>query len=274
MLIWSTSFITARIGLADVSPLQFVAVRQAAVAVILTGAMLALRADWRPLAGRWHHCAIAGVLINAVTMMTAHVGMVTVGAAPMALMGALNPLLTAALAAPLLGERMAPRQWLGLVTGCAGVVIVVGVGAAHSPAERDGLLLGGCGVIGLCLGTLHFARTCRDLPLLAGATVQFIAAALVTGAGALLLETPHGTWTSAAIGVTVWNVLGVSIGGMALYYAMLRRGAAGQVAANFYLVPGTVAVMGWLLLGERLPPLAILGLAVASLGVWLVRRRG
>ena len=60
---------------------------------------------------------------------------------------------------------------------------------------------------------------------------------------------------------------------MAFYYYMLNRGAAGRVAANFYLIPGTVAVVGWVLLGERLTALAALGFAVASIGVFLVARR-
>ena len=59
---------------------------------------------------------------------------------------------------------------------------------------------------------------------------------------------------------------------MALYYYMLTHGTAGRVAANFYLVPGTVALLAWLLLGERLTPSAVLGFAIASAGVFLVAR--
>jgi drug/metabolite transporter (DMT)-like permease len=68
-------------------------------------------------------------------------------------------------------------------------------------------------------------------------------------------------------------VLAVSIGAMALYYYMLNRGTAGRVAANFYLIPGTVAILGATLLGERLTAQAVLGLAVASIGVFLVARK-
>lgn len=60
---------------------------------------------------------------------------------------------------------------------------------------------------------------------------------------------------------------------MALYFFMLVRGTAARTTANFYLIPGTVAVLGWLLLRERLTPLGILGFAVASTGCWLVNRR-
>jgi drug/metabolite transporter (DMT)-like permease len=60
---------------------------------------------------------------------------------------------------------------------------------------------------------------------------------------------------------------------MALFYLLLNRGAAGEVAANFYLIPGLVAFLGWSLLGEALAPLALVGFAVASAGVFLVARR-
>src|SRR5205085_1072612 len=105
-----------------------------------------------PLAGRWQHCAVAGVLINGVMVMAAHWGMVRVGAAPMALVQALHPLLTAALAVPLLGEWLRLRQWLGLLLGAAGVALTVGLAAARSSTQLDGLLVGVGGVLALTAG--------------------------------------------------------------------------------------------------------------------------
>jgi drug/metabolite transporter (DMT)-like permease len=215
---------------------------------------------------------VAGVLINGVTLMTAHVGMVTVDAAPMALMGALNPILAAVLAGPLLGEHLTPRQWLGTALGVVGVALVVGLSALNSRTELDGLLLGAAGVVGLCGGTLYFARFCRDVPWLAGQTVQFVAAAIACVICTALLEAPRADWTAPAVTAVAWNVLAMSIGGMGLYSFMLARGTAGKVTANFYLVPGTVALLSFAILGEQLSALALAGFLVASLGVWLVRR--
>ena len=62
---------------------------------------------------------------------------------------------------------------------------------------------------------------------------------------ALAFERMHAVWTFPAVASVVWNVLAVSIGAMALYYYMLTHGTAGRVAANFYLVPGTVALLAW-----------------------------
>src|SRR5262245_50838546 len=142
VLLWSTSFVTARIGLKLVTPLLFVGVRLAAAALILL-AVMAIRGDsWTPLRGRWHHLMIAGALVNGVTLGAFHVGMVTVDAAVMALVRALSPLLIALLGGPLLGERLRTRQWLGILLGLGGVLLVIVPRAAHGRAELAALALG------------------------------------------------------------------------------------------------------------------------------------
>ena len=274
VLLWSSSFIAARVGLRHLTPLLFVAVRMVLAAAVLTGVMAVLRRSWRVLATRWAHCAVAGVLTNSVLLMTAHAAMVHVGAAPVALVQTLNPLLTALLAWPLLGERLRPLQWFGLLLGAAGVVLVVGLAAARSPLELDGLLLAAAGVVGLCGGTLYFGRFCRGVPILEGTTVQLLAAAVACVAATALFETPHAEWTEGAIAAVLWNAAAVSLGGMALYYLMLMRGTAARATANFYLVPGTAALLAWALLDERLPVLTLVGLVVSSGGCWMVGRRG
>jgi drug/metabolite transporter (DMT)-like permease len=271
ILLWSSSFVTARIGLRLVTPLLFVAVRLIAAALVLFAAMLVRRESWAPLRGRWHHLAIAGALVNGLTLAPFHVGMVTVDAAVMALVQAMSPLLIALLAGPLLGERLRPRQWLGILLGLGGVLLVVGPRAAQGGAQLAAVLLGLLGVLGLAGGTLYFGRWGRGVPLLPGTAVQLASAAVLVLLAMALFETPRATWSVVAVASVAWNVAVVSIGGMTLYYFLLNRGAAGRVAANFYLVPGVVALLGWWLLGETLTPLAIGGLALASLGVWLTQ---
>ena len=274
VLLWSSSFIAARVGLRQVSPLLFVALRMIVCAVVLVLAMFLLRRSWRVLRGYWLHCAVAGVLVNAILLMTAHVAMTHINAAPIALIQTLNPLLTAALAWPLLGERLRPQQWLGLFMGSAGVVLIVGLAAVDSHVQVEGLLLTAGGVVCLCGGTLYYGRFCRTVPILEGTTVQFVASAAACLVGMAVFETPHAEWTIGAVASILWNAGAVSLGGMALYFLMLSRGTAARVTANFYLVPGTAALMAWLLLGESLSVLTILGLAVSSIGCWLVNLRG
>ncbi len=250
VLLWSSSFIGAKIGLRHVTPLLFVAVRLVGCAIVLLAAMAVLRRSWRPLAGwKWLHCAVA---------------------AQIALVQSLTPLLASVFGVAILHERLRSKQWSGLALGFAGVGLVVGQAALESATRFEGLALAFVGVIGLVSGTLYFGRFCRGVPLLPGATAQFVSAAIVSATGAWLLETPHADWTGPTIMSTAWNTIMVSLGGMGLYFVMLTRGSAARTTSNFYLVPGTAAVLAWVTIGERLSPLAIAGLVVASAGCWLV----
>lgn len=274
VLIWSSSFIGAKIGLRHLSPLTFVAVRLSAAALVLVLLMLTLGSSWAPLGGRrWLHCAFAGALINGLGLMAPHVGLTMEAAAPIALVQSLTPLLAAGLGIAVLHERLTPAQWVGMVLGLAGVALVVGLAATRSVARLDGLLLAGLGVVGLVSGTIYFGRFCRGIPLLPNTTVQFLAAAVVSILASRTLERPHADWTASAIAATAWNTLVVSLGGMGLYFFLLKNGSAARTTANFYLVPGTTAIIAWLLLGERLTGLAIAGFIVAGLGCWLVNVR-
>jgi drug/metabolite transporter (DMT)-like permease len=273
VLLWSSSFIASRVGLRHLSALLFVSVRMCVCAAVLITVMLALRRPWSVLRGKWVHCATAGILVNAILLMTAHEAMTRVPAAPIALIQTLNPLLTAALAWPVLGERLMPRQWLGLVLGAAGVVLIVGLAALRSRVEVHLLLLTVGGVVALVGGTLYFSRYCRGVPMLEGTTVQFAASAVTCTACMRIFETPHADWTTSSIASVAWNAGAVSLGGMVLYLLMLARGTVARATANFYLVPGVAAVLAWSLLGEHLAPLTLVGLVVSSVGCWLVSRK-
>jgi drug/metabolite transporter (DMT)-like permease len=276
VLLWSSSFVSTRAGLRYVSPLAFVTLRVGLCALALLAVMVGSRRGWAPLAGKWQHCAVAGGLINGVMLAASHWGVARAGAAPLALVQTLNPLLTALLGGPLLGEWLRLRQWLGLALGAAGVGLVVGMAAAGNTTQFDGLAVGAGGVLALTAGTLYFARFCRDVPLLPGTTVQFLSASAVCAGATLLFETPHAVWTGTAVAALLWNAGPVSFGGMALYFLMLTRGTAARTTSNFYLVPGVTALMAWVFLGEKLSPMAVLGLVTASIGCFLVSasRRG
>src|SRR6516164_8620056 len=143
VLLWSSSFIAAKVGLRYLSPLLFVAVRLAGCAAVLLALMFLLRRSWQPLGRwRWLHCATAGALVNAIGLMAPHVGLLMAPAAQVALVQSLTPLLTAALGTVLLHERLLTSQWLGLLLGLAGVSLVVGEavlekrGAVRRPTAR------------------------------------------------------------------------------------------------------------------------------------------
>ena len=271
VLLWSSSFVAAKVGLQHISPLLFVAVRLAGCAVVLIVLMLVLRRPWAGLGNwRWLHCGIAGALLNAVGLMAPHVGLLMVPAAQIALVQSLTPLLTALLGVVLLHEHLRPRQWLGLVLGMAGVGLVVGHAALDSPTRFTGLLLAFVGVLGLVAGTLYFGRFCRGVPLLPGATAQFMAAAAGLGrrrlaAGNAARRVDDGT---VAVGRLEHSDGLARRHGAVFRHARSRHRRSGQREFLSRSRNGGLSRLGCS--GRGADGAVVAGLVVASAGCWLV----
>jgi len=272
VLLWSSAFVVVRGALPDASPLYFLFLRFALAACLLGAFALVVAQDWSALRGRWHHFAIAGCLINGVYLACSYFAMTRISAGTMALIGSLHPLATAVLSGPLLGERFAPGQWLGFALGIAGVALVVGI-ETRDFLEAEAIAVAVAGVAALVAGTLYYARHCRDADLVPANAVQMAAAAILVGLAAFAFETPRLAWTGGTVAALLYLTFAISLGGMALLLFMLKRGEAGRVSANFYLTPGTTAVMGWAALGEVVGWTAGAGIALAMAGVWLVNRK-
>lgn len=276
VVIWSGAFVAARGGLPSFSPWAILALRFVAAAFLLLGLALIIREknpDWLAFRRSWAGVVGAGILMNGLYLGLFFTAMQEIPAASAALIGSLAPLATAVLSGPLLGETFRPLQWAGFVIGILGVALVVGVDYVALDAGT-GIAAAAAGVLSLTFGTLWHARVARGLPLLATNSLQMAASGVFCFAVMALVETPRIEWTEAALLAFAYLTVGVSLGGMGLYLLMLRHGAAGKVASNFYLTPGVAALLAFLILGEEPSVEALAGLVIASLGVWLVQREG
>lgn len=264
-ILWASSYVAAKAGLADISPYAFVAIRlgiAAAAAFVLT---LALRRPFGPVRRRWPHLLIGGALVHGLALATAHKALISVAATPTALVHAFHPIMTAALGVFLLGERFAWWQWLGVALGLVGVVL----GVPHD-ADYSVMVLLGLSLFGLTGGTLYLKKFAADVPPFAATAVQLVGGALMAIAMMALFETPHVHWTANLAVAMTWNVLFMSVGGMAIYNVMMDRYGAAKAAAGFFIVPGASGLIAWALIDEHLRPVALIGLAASTLGVVLV----
>ena len=275
MLLWSTGFIGAKLGLPYAEPMTFLALRFAIASGLLLAIVLVWRAPWPRSWAQACHIAVAGLLLHGLYLGSVfaaiHLG---VEAGVAALVVSLQPLLVAAVAAPLLGERTTRRQWLGLAIGILGVALVVGrkLGLGLGTAPGMGLVV--LGLIGLAAATLYQKRFCDNMPFRSGNVIQLAAASLATGALALLFETRVVVWSGEFVFALTWLVLVLSLGAFMLLYLLIQRGAAARVASLFYLVPPATALIAWLLFGESFGPLALAGMALTVIGVALANRTG
>ena len=270
VLLWSTGFVGARYGLPYADPFVFLAVRLAIASVVLgLAAVLTRTRVTRAQAGR---AAVSGLLLHA-TYLGGVFWAISRGtpAGVASVVVSLQPVLVAALAARLLGEQLVRRQWAGLVLGVAGVALVLapGLGGAVPVA---GLLACLVALAGGTAGTLWQKRHGDGLPLLWGTTVQYTVAAGLLAALSVLSEPGRIAWTGRLVAAMAWLVVVLSIGAVLLLLLLLRRGTASSVSSLFYLVPPVTAVESYLLFGERLTPVSLVGIAVSAVGVALVVR--
>jgi drug/metabolite transporter (DMT)-like permease len=274
--LWSTGFIGAKFGLPYAEPLTFLAVRYAAVLVLMGLVVWHTRAPWPATPREWGHIAVTGVLVHAVYLGGVFIAIghgLPAGVA--ALVVGLQPLLNALGAGWLLREKVRATQWAGLVAGFAGVALVV----AHKVAAGSGLatlwtLLFPVGValLAITAGTLYQKRYCPSFDLRTGSLIQFIPSLVLTVLAAAATETMHIEWTGSFVFALAWLVLVLSLGAVTLLNVLIRSGSAVNVASLFYLVPPCTALVAWALFGETLTGLALAGMGLTVFGVWLARK--
>lgn len=279
VLLWSTGFIGAKFGLPYAEPFTFLFIRFVLTLLLLIPLALLMRIPWPTSPRLWTHIAMSGFLVHGAYLGGVFYGIyLGMPAGLAALLVGLQPLLTAAFAGPLLGEKLTRLQWVGLSLGLIGICLVLGSKLEIGESLFDGfgisaLLCVTAALMGISLGTLYQKRYCTTMPLLSGAVIQYLAAGVLLGSGALLFETRQVEWSSTFILTLAWLVLILSIAAILLLMALIKKGEASRVASLFYLVPPVTALQAWWLFDERLPLLGLAGMVIAITGVVMVIRK-
>lgn len=276
VLIWSTGFIVAKFGLPYAPPLTFLLLRFIGVLLVLGPLVLLMRAPWP--SGKVGHIALAGVLVQAGYLggvwCAIKIGM---PAGLSALIVGMQPILTA-FAAPLIGEKVHGRQWLGLAFGIAGVGLVVANKISLIGLTWHSIALCLLALVSITVGTLYQKRHCPQFDLRTGTLIQFAASFAVVLPLAIAFEhlTPElqtVQWTPRFVGALLWSILALSIGAIFLLFALIRKSAATSVTSLLYLTPPTTALMAWLMFGEAFGLTGVAGMLLAVIGVYFVVKK-
>jgi drug/metabolite transporter (DMT)-like permease len=272
VLLWSTGFIGARYGLPYIEPLTFLAVRMAFV-VLIMAALAKIGDVQRPEAAEVGHSLVAGSLVHGLYLggvFTAISQGVPAGIS--ALIPGLQPIVTATIANRFMGERVTRIQWIGLALGLVGVLLVLHDRSIVVAGSVLGWVASFLSLIGITLGTLYQKRYCGCIDWRAGNLIQYIGAAALFTLGAFAFETREIHWSGELIFAMAWLVLVLSIAAVGLMYWLIRRSASTGFASLFYLVPAVTAFFAFILFGERLDALSILGMVICAGGVVLANR--
>ena len=272
VVLWSTGFVATKYVVNNADPLTYLAIRMALVVVLMAVIVAIVRPQWPDRIGVFHS-VVAGILVHGFYLGGTAIAIAhSIPAGLSALIPGLQPILTSTLANRWLGERVTPVQWAGLLLGLAGVVLIL----HNRPMSGDagwGWLASAVSLVSITLGTLYQRRYCNAIDWRAGNLVQYIAVTIFFGLGAWLFENNVVRWTTEFVLALSWLVVVLSIGSIGLLYWLIRRSAATAVASLFYLVPAVTALMAYVLFGERLDAVAILGMTACAAAVFLVNRR-
>jgi drug/metabolite transporter (DMT)-like permease len=273
VLLWSTGFIFAKLGLQYAGAFTFLALRFCIVTALIGAIAIASRAPWPRTLREVAHFSVIGLLMHGLYLGGSFAsigGGVPAGIA--ALIVGLQPLLTAMVVGPVLGERVRLLQWIGLCLGFLGVALVLWEKLVVDKIPWWAMAWSVIALFAITAATLYQKRFCPTMDWRAGGFVQYAAATLLMGLFSLLSETGAVRWEAGLFVALAWLVIVLSIGAITLLNWLIRRGRAARIASLFYLVPPVVALESWLWFGEKLGIAALVGMAVTVLGVALVNR--
>lgn len=272
LLLWSSGFGVAKVGLRYAEPLTFLLMRYSLIVAALVPVFAIVRPPLPDRAAAWVQIAAVGFLIQSVYFGLAYMGMsfgVSAGVAAVST----QPLLVA-LAAPWVAqERVGLQRWAGLLLGAAGAIaVVVASSSFQGHAFNAGLLLCIASTLAMAAATVIQRRFATPTHPLTVNLIHYAVGAISIAPVAFGLETMRVVWAPELVVALVWIALANSLVAISLLLFMIRRSEASRVSSLFFLVPPMAALFGWILLGESLSPLSWLGMAVAAAGVRLVSR--
>ena len=267
VLLWSSGAIFSKWGLAHASPFAFLLVRFAIAlfALVLLIPLMKLQMP-RGAKAISYTLATGVVLLGAYQIFYLLALNLKVTPGIMATVMGVQPILTAVI----MERRHSFSRSLGLLLGLVGLILVVYQGIGLAGLSWAGMLFALLALASMTAGTLMQKRITQNplgtLPL------QYLVGLLVCGVFVpfqpFYVEHNAGFWVPV-----LWMGLVVSVLATLLLYRMIAKGNLVNVTSLFYLVPAVTAIMDYLIFGNTLAALSLLGMAMIIIGLMFVFRK-
>ncbi len=279
VLLWSTGWVMAKYAGIYADPLTFLVLRYLFATLLFIGFCLATGAMWPKTWAAAGHAVFSGIFLHGL-----YLGAVWwaigqgVPAAISGIIAGLQPLMTAAVAPALIGEKLSGQQKLGLALGFLGIALavvpkVLTIDTGTTPIHLFPVIINVLGMAAVTYGTIYQKRHLQDGDIRSIATLQYVGALIVALPAAFFLEDMRVVWSVQLFAALGWAVLGLSMGAIALLLYLIRRGQVSRAASLIYLVPPLAALQAWLLFDEALTLPMIIGTVIAVAGVYLTNRK-
>ena len=275
-LLWSLSFVLYRVGVPEFGAMVFACLRMLFAGLTMVVFLLLDPSSRQGIREHYKLLTIIGVLTTATPFVLFAFAAQSINAGVLAVLNASVPVMSGFIASMFFHEKLSKKQILGLFIGIVGVAILMSdrlfAGASNNTDFMSSILplgyalMGGAGyAIGANL-TKGYLQSMSPLAITAGSLV--IASALMFPFGAYLF--PYGK----DISLTAWvSVVGVGVFSTAIaliFMNQLIKNIGTMRATSITLVtPIFAIILGYLLLGEALNAMAILGSVVILIGTYL-----
>jgi drug/metabolite transporter (DMT)-like permease len=266
VLMWSSGYLGAELAARYSSWHMLLSCRFAVAAVLLIGFCVVRRL-------RITRAGIARQAGLAVVMQGLYLGAISAsvgaGLSPgiTALICSLQPLVVAACAVRVLGERIGAREWLGLGVGLVGVGLVVGGKMNAGGAPWWAYLLCVAGMLALVTGTLTEKRLRPPEPMAAALAVQCVVGAVIFWAVNVVVGDVVPPMTFDFAWTLGWAVLFATFGGWGAYMWVNREAGPMHLSTLLLLVPPTTMLIAWPMFGDGIGIWEIVGVGVSAIGV-------
>lgn len=269
-LMWSSAFTSARIIVADASPLAALTIRFLISGLLGVAVARALGQSWYLTPTQWRATVVFGVLQNAIYLGLNFVAMQTIEASVAAIIASTMPLLVALATWVVLGERLRPLGIVGLVAGLIGVGLIMGARITGG-VDAFGLILCCIGVIALTVATLSVRGATSGGNYLMVVGLQMLVGSAALALATLIFETPQVTPSWPLLAAFVYTTLVPGLAATFVWFWLVNRVGATRAATFHFLNPFFGVAIAALLLGEPLGPLDLVGVGVITFGILAVQ---
>ena len=272
ILLWSSAFITTKPIIDNSDPFSALAFRFAFVAIGFF--LFALYSKEKILVSKKNFLEsfLSGVLFHGFYLggvfYSISIGMPT-GIA--ALIVTLQPVLTNVLSGPILNEKVSPKQWVGVLLGFAGAVLVLGFDIG-SKIPTTGLVATIIALLAITFSTLWQKKLSNNLPLSVSNMNQALGGCSFHLLILILFVDPYIKFTQTFIIAMSHQILLVSFGAFTILMYLIKNNSASKTVSIFFLIPATSAFMALFFLNESLTNFDLIGFLITSIGVYIATR--
>lgn len=274
VLVWGAGFIATKTALQYAGPFTILTLRFAIGALLMLPLLFWSRPAWPESPRQWFHVVVSGLLMHAVNLGGSHSAQYYgLSAGVTALILASQPLLTAMLSVSMMGEQLSRRQWIGIVLGLGGVLLVVWHKIDIDAMPAASLVAVIISLIAITTGSLYQRNFIPRVDLRGATLVQLLSAMTLVAPLAYAVEDMRIEWSAQLVYALMFLIVLATLLAFNALHALMRRGQAARVTSLMYLTPIIAVVLELLLFGLFPTLITVAGIAVTCAGVALVYLR-